>query len=470
MMGAPRAIRIARRPRRPAGMTGVAIAPEPAHRHRSDPATPPQEEHPMTPPAPPPPPARAPAFPMGDREFVGLMAAIMALQALAIDSMLPALPAIGQGLGVSEANRLQYIVTAYLFANAIGSLVAGPLSDRFGRRPVLLVSLILATLSALACALATTFASLLLLRAAHGFVGAGLGVLALSIIRDRFQGDRMARLMSLTFIVFMVVPILAPSLGQAILLVANWREIFHLLAGASAIVLLWVALRLPETLHREDRQKVSPAQILLYWRAVATHRQGGSYMLATSVISGGLFGFINSAQQIFADVFDAAALFPLAFAAVAGTMAIANFSNSRIVERFGARRVSHAALLLFIALGLGQVLASGLTPEPMWLFLLLLALNMGMVGFTGANFGAIAMEPFGPIAGAAASYQSFIRLALGSLIGAFTGQQFAGTTAPLAWGFFLTGLIALGLVLWGERGTLFTRPGNAKLRPPVSAR
>jgi MFS transporter, DHA1 family, multidrug resistance protein len=415
-------------------------------------------------------PASARSFPMSDREFVGMMAAIMALQALAIDAMLPALPAIGEGLRVSEANRLQYVVTAYLFSNALGSLVAGPLSDRFGRRTVLLVSLVLATVSGLACALAPTFESLLALRAAHGFVGAGLGVLATSIIRDRFEGDKMARLMSLTFIVFMVVPIIAPSLGQAILFVANWREIFHMLAASSLVVLVWVALRLPETLHPEDRQKISPAQVLRNWRIVATHRQGSSYMLATAVISGGLFGFINSAQQIFYDVFDAATIFPLAFATVAGTMAIANFSNSRIVERFGARRVSHTALLMFILLGIAQVVASAMEPEPLWLFLALLALNMSMVGFTGANFGSIAMEPFGHIAGAASSYQSFIRLALGSLIGAFTGQQFAGTTAPLAWGFFLCGLFGLMLVLWGERGRLFTRPGNAKLRSPVSAR
>ncbi len=410
------------------------------------------------------------SFPMSDHAFVAMMAAIMALQALAIDSMLPALPAIGEGLRVSEANRLQFVVTAYLFSNALGSLVAGPMSDRYGRRTVLMVSLVLSTLFAFACAFAPTFESLLALRAAHGFVGAGLGVLATSIIRDRFQGDRMARLMSLTFIVFMIVPIVAPSLGQLVLFFASWRDIFRMLGGASLCVLLWVMLRLPETLHPEDRQKISPAQIFRNWRTVATHRQGSSYMLATAVVSGGLFGFINSAQQIFYDVFDAADIFPLAFACVAGTMAIANFSNSRIVERFGARRVSHTALLVFILLGLCQVVASGLTPEPFWLFLALLALNMSMVGFTGANFGSIAMEPFGHIAGAASSYQSFVRLSLGSMIGAFTGQQFAGSTAPLAWGFFVTGAIALMLVLWGERGRLFTRPGNAKLRPPVSAR
>jgi DHA1 family bicyclomycin/chloramphenicol resistance-like MFS transporter len=146
-------------------------------------------------------------------------------------------------------------------------------------------------------------------------------------------------------------------------------------------------------------------------------------------------------------------------------MAVANFSNSRIVERFGARRVSHTALVAFIILSLCQLAAGQIHPEPMLLFLGLIALNMGMVGFTGSNFGSIAMEPFGHIAGAAASFQSFARMALATLIGALTGQRFDGTTGPLAQGFVLTGLISLAFILWAENGKLFTRPRRAALRP-----
>jgi DHA1 family bicyclomycin/chloramphenicol resistance-like MFS transporter len=409
-------------------------------------------------------------FPMHEREFVALMASIMALNALAIDAMLPAFPAIRETFKVADANSLQFMITAYMLANAVGSLVAGPLADRFGRRPMLLLSITFSALGGLASALAPTFESLLVMRAVHGFFAAGLGVLAVSVIRDRFSGDVMARLMSVIFIIFMLVPVVAPSVGQLVLTVASWREIFHVLAVCAVIVLFWSWRRLPETLGREHRRSVSPIGIARSWGAVLKDRQGVGYMFGAGIMMGGMFGFLNSAQQIFADVFDAAALFPIGFACTAGAMAIASFSNSRIVERFGARRVSHTALLAFILVSILQFIASQMHPEPLWVFMVLIALNMGMVGFTGSNFGSIAMEPFGHIAGAAASFQSFARMATATLIGAATGQRFDGTTQPLAEGFLFAGFVGLGLILWAERGRLFTRPRRNAVRPRVPPR
>lgn len=409
-------------------------------------------------------------FPMKNREFVALMASFMALNALAIDAMLPAFPAIRASLRVADANSLQYMITAYMLANAVGSLVAGPLADRFGRRPMLLISIICSAIGGLASALAPTYESLLVMRALHGFFAAGLGVLAVAVIRDRFSGDMMARIMSLIIIIFMLVPVIAPSVGQLVLVLASWREIFYVLAGYAGIILVWAWFRLPETLTEENRQPISIRVISRNWVTVATNRLGMGYMLGAGIMMGGMFGFLNSAQQIFYDVFNAAEFFPIAFASVAGSMAIANFSNSRIVERFGARRVSHTALLFFICVSLLQLAASQLHPEPIWMFLVLVALNMGMVGFTGSNFGSIAMEPFGHIAGAAASFQSFARMALATLIGAMTGQRFDGTTQPLAEGFMVTGFLALGFILMAERGRLFTRPRHSQLRSNVAPR
>jgi DHA1 family bicyclomycin/chloramphenicol resistance-like MFS transporter len=406
-------------------------------------------------------------FPIHDREFVAMMASIMALNALAVDAMLPAFPAIGASLHVREANSLQYIITAYLLANAIGSLVAGPLADRYGRRPMLLLSIAFAALGGLASAVTTSFEALLIVRAVHGFFAAGLGVLAVAVIRDRYEGDRMARLMSLIIIIFLAVPVIAPGLGQVIIAVAGWREIFHVLAFGAAAVFAWVMLRLPETLAPDHRHPIAVGTIMRNWGVVLGDRQGLGYMIGAGVIMGGLFGFLNSAQQIFSDTFKAPELFPYGFACVAGCMALANFSNSRIVERFGARRVSHSALMVYIVLSLGQLAASQLHPEPLWLFVGIVALNMGMVGFTGSNFGSIAMEPFGHIAGAAASFQSFARMALASVIGALTGQRFNGTTLPLAEGFVIAGFIGLGFILWAENGKLFTRPRRAAQRPKV---
>jgi MFS transporter, DHA1 family, multidrug resistance protein len=406
-------------------------------------------------------------FKMHDREFVALMASTMALNALAIDAMLPAFPAIGASLDVENANSLQYIITAYMLSNAVGSLVAGPLADRFGRRPMLLLSIFFSAMGGLASAIVTSFDALLIVRAVHGFFAAGLGVLAVSVIRDRYEGDKMARLMSVIIIIFLAVPVVAPTMGQLVISIAGWREIFHVLAACGALVFIWVYLRLPETLHPEYRQEIKVTTIVRNWREVVTDRLGFGYMMGAGIIMGGLFGFLNSAPQIFADSFGAASLFPYCFAIVAGTMALANFSNSRIVERFGARRVSHMALMVYIVLSLCQLAAALLTHEPLWLFVGIVALNMGMVGFTGSNFGSIAMEPFGRIAGSAASFQSFARMALASLIGALTGQRFDGTTLPLAEGFVIAGIVGLGFILWAEHGRLFTRPRKAAQRPKV---
>jgi DHA1 family bicyclomycin/chloramphenicol resistance-like MFS transporter len=412
--------------------------------------------------------AEAKPFPMHDREFVALMASTMALNALAVDAMLPAFPAIREALDVTNPNAMQFVLSAYMISNAVGSLIAGPLADRFGRRPIMMLSIFFAAVGGLASGMSPTFEILLVMRSIHGFFAAGLAVTAISIVRDRYNGDRMAKIMSLIIIVFMIVPVLAPTIGQLVLAVASWREIFHVLAGAAVLVFGWIWFRLPETLHPEFRQTIAPLAIARNWLSCVTDRQGLGYMMAAGVMMGGMFGFLNSSQQIYYDVFDAADIFPYAFACVAGAMAAANFSNSRIVERFGARRVSHTALILFILLSLVQLGASQMHPEPLALFMGLIAINMGMVGFTGSNFGSIAMEPFGRIAGSAASFQNFARMALATFIGATTGQRFDGTTRPLAEGFVFTGLLALALVLWAERGRLFTRPRRAGLRPHAS--
>jgi DHA1 family bicyclomycin/chloramphenicol resistance-like MFS transporter len=405
-----------------------------------------------------------PRTPLSRAEFVAMMAAVMALNALAIDTMLPAFPQIAASLHVTRANDLQFIVGSFLLAQAFGALVMGPLADRFGRRPVLVGAIIVAALCALGCALVTSFEGLIALRVVHGFFASAMGAISTAVIRDRYSGDAMASLMSMTIIVFMAVPVVAPTLGSAILAVTGWRAIFQMLAFAALLVGLWVLLRLPETLRDEDRLPLSPRQTAATWRFVLTQRLGIGYMLASGIVMGALFGFLNSSPQIFGEVFGAQALFPYAFAAVAGTMALTNFFNSRIVEQFGARRVSHGALLIFILLSIAQIIGATMPHEPMPLFLVIVALNMGMVGFTGANFSAIAMEPFGKVAGAAASFQMFVRMGIASVIGAFTGQRFDGTTLPLAEGFLVCGLLSLGCVLWAEQGRLFTRPRRGALR------
>ncbi len=396
-------------------------------------------------------------FALREGEFIAMMAMVMALQALCIDSMLPALGAIAQDLHVADPNRRQLVVGVFLLASGFAALFPGALADRFGRRPVLFVSLAVYIVFAVGCSLVTSFSALLAMRVLQALGSAGLAVMPSAIIRDRFSGDRMARAMSTIAVVFMLVPMLAPSYGQGVLLIASWRWIFAGMAAMAVAVGTWVWLRLPETLHPEFRQTIEPAAIVRNMVLAARTRAAIGYVAGSSLVMGGLFGFINSAQQLVAEHFGAGKLFPLLFALCAGSMAIANFTNSRIVEKFGARRVSHFALLAFIAIASLQVVQASSGHETLWQFMPLMAANMCMVGFIGANFGSIAMQPFAEIAGAASSFQAFARMVVGASIGALAGAAFDGTALPLALTLLGGGLLALVLVLYSEHGHLFKR-------------
>lgn len=400
----------------------------------------------------------------GDREMVFMMAMVMALNALAIDAMLPALPAIGEALGVGVANDRQYVISTYLLGTALGALLYGPLADRFGRKGVLVPALIAYVVFAIGCGLATSFPMLLALRFGHGMVSAALGVIVVAVIRDLFAGDAMAKRLSLIFLVFMIVPIIAPTIGAGVAAIAGWRWIFLVLAVMGVVMLLWLR-RLPETLDPADVRPLDWRTMVAGWATVTRHRRAAGYMIASGVMQGALFGYLNSSEQIIAEVFDAQALFPLIFACVAVGIAIANFSNSRIVERFGARRVSQTAVFAFIATSIAQIVAALSGAETLAMFTMLMMINVGLIGFIGSNFGSIAMEDFGHMAGVASSYQSFAKTLLAAAAGALIGQLYDGSTVPLAYAFLGCATLGLLLVLWAERGKLFTRPGTAPRSP-----
>ena len=407
----------------------------------------------------------APSFPLREAEFVAMMAMLMALQAFAIDAMLPALGDISHELGVSDPNRRQLVVGVFLLSAGLGSLIPGALADRFGRRRVLMICLAVYIVFALACALVRDFTVLLGLRAVQGLGSAGLSVLPGAIVRDRFGGDRMARALSTVSVVFMIVPILAPSLGQLVLLVASWRWIFGAMALLATLVALWVTLRLPETLDPANRQTIRPRDIARNMIAAATERAALGYVLGGALVFGAMFGYINSSQQLVGEHFGAGDRFPLIFGATAVTMALASFTNSRIVERFGARRVSHAALLTFVAVSALQVTLAFQPHQALWQFMPVMAANMCMLGFIGANFSSIALQPFARIAGAASSLQAFARMVIGALLGTAIGQAYDNSARPLALALLGAGLISLALVLFSEKGRLFRR-----LTPPGAPR
>ncbi|PIW56514.1 MAG: Bcr/CflA subfamily drug resistance transporter [Sphingomonadales bacterium CG12_big_fil_rev_8_21_14_0_65_65_10] len=396
--------------------------------------------------------------PVGERELIWMMALLMALNAFGIDAILPALDTLATDLGAAGNDR-QYVVGAYLLAAGIGTLVPGAFADRYGRRPVLFVALAAYIALSIACALATSFEMLVTLRAIQGFAAAGIIALPPAIIRDKVGGDKMARMMSLIFVIFLLVPAVAPSIGQGILMiVGDWRMIFVAMAIAGVGMSLWVYTRLAETLHEEDRQPIIIPKIVRHMTHAVTLRETIGYTLGSALVFGGLFGFINSSQQLIGEAFGAGDKFPLIFAICAGCMALANWSNSRIVERFGARRVSHLALFLFIAVAAAQAWFASQPGETLWTFVPLMAANMSLLGFIGANFGSIALQPFRHIAGAASSAQGFLRMTSGAALGAVIGQAYDGTALPLALALLATAVISLAFVLFSERGELFGPP------------
>ncbi|GGE84509.1 multidrug effflux MFS transporter [Sphingomonas prati] len=408
-----------------------------------------------------------PAHPgMGFRQFVAFIAAMMAINALGIDIMLPALPAMSSALGITVENQRQFIIAAYVLGFGAAQLFYGPLSDRVGRKPVLLVSLSLFAVASIAATFSTDFTTIVAARLLQGVVAASSRVLAVSIVRDCYSGRQMARVMSLSFIVFLAVPILAPSIGQLILMAGPWPWIFYFLAAFAIAVVTWGWFKLPETLHEDYRRPISVASILSAAREVVTNRYALGYTLATSLLFGGLMGYINSVQQIFADVFQRPAIFTTVFAATAGTMAIGSFFNSRIVERLGTRLVSHTALLGFIAISGVHLAVAAAGYETVLSFAVLLAATMGCFALAASNFNSMAMEPVGHIAGTASSIQGFLSTTGGALVGLLIGQSFNGTTIPVAAGFFLTGVGSLAMVLLVERGKLF-QARNAPVAVPA---
>lgn len=398
---------------------------------------------------------------LGETELLWMMAMLMALNAFGIDAILPALDALAADLSVSGNDR-QFVIGIYLLTGGIGSLVPGALADRFGRRPILLGSVAVYVVLSLLCALAPGYDALIALRAVQGFFAAGILALPPAIIRDRVGGDRMARMMSLIFVIFLMVPAIAPTVGEAILRVGNWRAIFGASAVLGVAMGLWVFVRLPESLSEANRQPIRPRTIAANMGRALVLPSVAGYVIGSALVFGALFGFINSSQQLITETFGAGDIFPMIFAICAGSMALASWSNSRIVERFGARRVSHSALFAFIAVSAAQVMFAFQPHESLWVFVPLMAINMALLGFIGSNFGAIAMNPFFAIAGAASSAHGFVRMTTAALLGGAIGYAYDGTARPLALALLASGLACLVLVLWSEKGKLFG-PSDAEL-------
>jgi DHA1 family bicyclomycin/chloramphenicol resistance-like MFS transporter len=388
-------------------------------------------------------------------ELVAMVAALSALNALSIDIMLPALPLMGADFGLTTDNDRQLIVIAYVALFGTSQLVYGPLADAFGRRSVLIYALGIYVLGSVLCVAAPSFGLFLAARLMQGVGAAATRVIAVAVVRDLTEGRRMAQIMSMAMTAFMIVPIIAPGIGQLILFVAPWRWIFGVLLIYSLVVLAWTLIRLPETLRPENRTPFKPKAIAAAYASVLRERQTLGYMIATTFITGCLFGYITSSEQLFVDVYGLGPAFPLAFASIAIAISCGTFLNSRLVIRHGMRRLSHTTIIGLTATAATLVVLAQFGLANFWVFTGLLALTFAMFGLTASNFNALAMEPVGRVAGSASALYGAVTATGGSLVGALIGRAFDGTIMPFAIGLAVTGVLTLLAVLWTERGKLF---------------
>jgi len=394
--------------------------------------------------------AAGPGFP----EFIALMAMMFSMVALSIDAMLPALPAIGGALAVADPNDNQLVISMLFLGLAVGQILFGTLSDSVGRKPAIYAGFILFLGGSLLCIFAADYEVMLAGRALQGMGAAAPRIVTVALIRDRHAGREMARVMSFALLVFIMVPAVAPGVGQLIMAAASWRAIFVFLFVFGAVSFAWFALRQPETLAPELRTEYSLRRIARGIAEAAGQRAALGYTVALGMVFGAFLGYLNTAQQIFQQLYELGALFPLYFAALALAIGAASWVNARLVMRFGMKFLSLRAALALCALSLAflaTLLVTGGKP-PLWLLMAWCLSAFFCVGILFGNLNTLAMEPLGHIAGVGAAVVGSLATFIAVPLGTFIGQSYHDSVTHLVAGFAVLGVLIVTVMRATERG------------------
>lgn len=381
-------------------------------------------------------------------ELVLLLAVYTSIGALTIDLQLPAMPLILQSFGFSESNQQQWIITAYMLGFALAQIFYGPVSDSVGRKPVLLFGLSVYIFASVMCIVADSYFGFLAARALQGVGAAAARIMVNAITRDFYSGNEMAKITSLVMIIFIMVPVLAPTLGSLILWTGPWQHILYVFVGFGLLAFIWTVARLPESLNSRNKKPFNLVQIKTTFKAVIKQPITMVFALVSGVIFSGFMAYLNSAEQIYSKIYAANHLFPYLFGIIALFFGVAAFINAKIVMKFGALKVTNWSMVLMV-ISTSMYLLVAMWFEgipPLWSFVVMMIVVNVCIGLVYGNVMAIAMFPLGEHAGMGASVIGMVSALLAAGLGIMISQQLDLTIYPIVIGFFVTSLFAMLLV------------------------
>ncbi|MFD2914451.1 multidrug effflux MFS transporter [Psychroserpens luteus] len=385
-------------------------------------------------------------------EFIALMASLMSLVALSIDALLPALPQIGDALGVVNEKDNQLLITMIFLGLGFGQLIFGPLSDSFGRKPMVYFGFTVFVIATIICVTADSLEVMIFGRILQGIGLSSPRTIAIAMTRDTYSGDFMAKILSIIVMFFILVPIVAPTFGQLLLDFFNWKAIFNVNLIIGLLIVLWFWKRQPETLEPKKRIKFSPSIFITGTVEFLRHKEAVALTFVSGFITGSFMVYLSTSQQIFQNQYQLGELFPYIFASTAFSVGFATFTNSRLVIRFGSFNIAYYATIAYVFISILYVLLFFTGDNPsIHVLVTFFLLQFFAVGFLFGNLRSLAMEPIGHIAGIGAAINGFVSTVMAVPIANYIGGFVKTSVLPLFIGFSICGVLSLLVFVWLKR-------------------